>query len=678
MQTATTDPLIGRILEGRYRIRARLAIGGMSTVYAAVDERLDRHVAVKVMSSSLGADPAFVNRFAHEARAAARLSHVNTVSVYDQGSDAGHVFLVMELVRGRTLRDLLRERGLLSPAEAVSIMEPVLSALAAAHRAGLVHRDVKPENILLADDGVVKVADFGLARAVEADAAATHTGLMMGTVAYSSPEQFRRGHADTRSDVYSAGIVLFELLTGRTPYQGPTAMAVAYRHVHEDVPPPSTWQRGIAGPLDDLVRRATSRDAAGRPVDAGTLLAQIHDVRRELRLPVLPVPPRPRGPNGNPTQVLGATAGPRPHPGARDTRTGTGRDQPTIRDPRTGPPVQYTLVAGEHTPVGAEHTLIAGEHTLVAGAHTARNRPPRRRRRRFVRTLIGALLLLLVCAAIIFGSWWFTAGRYTSIPDVRDRPTRDAVTALRAHGLQVVTDRAQVSDTVVRGAVIRSEPGSGARILPGHTVHVTPSAGPRTYALPDVRGRTRAAAAQALAALSRVPVRVTYAERADDRVAAGSVVTTDPAPGTRVAKDATVVVYVSTGAPFVAVPDVRDAGVDAATATLSAAKFQVRTTDDFSDTVAPGQVISQDPGGGSQQREFSTVTLSISQGPELIEVPALPRLDDADDAEQRLRAAGFEVTRRKHFGGLNGLVISTDPRAGTKLKRGSTVTINVI
>ena len=229
----------------------------MSTVYAAVDERLDRLVAVKVMSSALSADPNFGDRFAREARAAARLTHLNVVSVYDQGHEAApdghHVFLVMELVEGRTLRELLRERGRLSPAQAVSIMEPVLSALAAAHRAGLVHRDVKPENILLSDDGVVKVADFGLARAVETDAAATRTGLMMGTVAYCAPEQISEGRADPRSDVYAAGVVLFELLTGTPPFKGDSAMNVAYQHVNSRVPAPSSRVKGVPNEIDEIV-----------------------------------------------------------------------------------------------------------------------------------------------------------------------------------------------------------------------------------------------------------------------------------------------------------------------------------------------------------------------------------------------------------------------------------------
>src|SRR3978361_1571377 len=264
VQTAAGDRIVGRVLEGRYRVLERLARGGTSTVYSAGDERLHRPVAVKVMSAALSTDPAFADRFAREARVAARLSHPNAVSVYDQGTDGSHVFLVMELVRGRTLRDLLRERGVLSPAQAVSIMEPVLGALAAAHRAGLVHRDVKPENILLSDDGAVKVADFGLARAIEADASSTRTGLMMGTVAYCPPEQISRGSADARSDVYSAGVVLFELLTGTAPYLGDSAMAVAYQHVHSAVPAPASRQHGGPPQLDAVVGRGPPRQTAPR------------------------------------------------------------------------------------------------------------------------------------------------------------------------------------------------------------------------------------------------------------------------------------------------------------------------------------------------------------------------------------------------------------------------------
>ena len=337
MQTATADPLVGRLLEGRYRILDRIARGGMSVVYAAVDERLDRRVAVKVMASSLSADPKFSDRFAREARAAARLTHVNTVAVYDQGVDdsAGHhVFLVMELVSGRTLRDLIRERQSarrgFSPAEAVSIMEPVLSALSAAHRAGLVHRDVKPENILLSDEGLVKVADFGLARAIDADAASTRTGLMMGTVAYCAPEQIVHGRSDQRSDVYSAGIVFFELLTGQPPFRGDSAMNVAYQHVHSRVPAPSSRVKGIPTPIDEIVVAATDSDPSGRPVDASAFLAELADTRAQLALPVVPVPPRMRTqPHAERTQHAALRAGRRAHgehrPGAHDRSHGAHR-----------------------------------------------------------------------------------------------------------------------------------------------------------------------------------------------------------------------------------------------------------------------------------------------------------------------------------------------------------------
>ena len=258
---------MGGVLEGRYLLTARIARGGMSTVYRAVDTRLDRQVAVKVMSAGLSNDPAFGDRFAREARTAARLSHVNAVSVFDQGGDAGHVFLVMELVEGRTVRDLLRENGHLPPALALSVIEPVLSALASAHRAGLVHRDIKPENILISNDGVVKVADFGLARAVEFDDVAARTGVMMGTVAYCPPEQISRGPCDQRSDVYSAGVVLFELLTGQAPFAGDSPMAIAYQHVHGRVPAPSSR---VATVPPSSTRSSCDRPAAIQRADQPT------------------------------------------------------------------------------------------------------------------------------------------------------------------------------------------------------------------------------------------------------------------------------------------------------------------------------------------------------------------------------------------------------------------------
>ncbi|MFC7643517.1 protein kinase [Streptosporangium lutulentum] len=281
MDTTFTDPLVGKLLDGRYRVESRIARGGMATVYLALDIRLDRTVAVKVMHRSLAEDPSFVRRFIGEAKSVASLSHPNVVHVFDQGTDGDNVYLSMEYVPGRTLRDVLRDRGRLPAREALEVMIPVLAALGAAHQAGLVHRDVKPENVLLSDDGRVKVVDFGLARAIEATNQ-TRTGVMIGTIGYMSPEQVTSGATDARSDVYSAGIMLFELLTGRQPYEGETPMSVAYRHVHDTVPLPSALLPGSPVLLDTLVARATARDPAARPADATALLVAAVEAHRML------------------------------------------------------------------------------------------------------------------------------------------------------------------------------------------------------------------------------------------------------------------------------------------------------------------------------------------------------------------------------------------------------------
>src|SRR3954454_19981193 len=292
MDATLSDPLVDRLLDGRYAIEGRVARGGMASVYVANDVRLERRVAVQGMHPALAEDPEFVARFNREARAAARLSHPDAVSVYDQGTDGGHVFLVMEYVAGSTLRQVLRERGRLSPAEAVAVMDHVLAALGAAHAAGLVHRDVKPENVLVTPDGRVKVADFGLARAIAGTTLTGDDGALLGTAAYVAPEQVRDGVAGARSDVYSACIMFFELLTGSVPFTGDAPVNVAYRHMNEDVPAPSSRASGIPVELDALVRSATAREPAERPADGRALLAQLDQVRTRLGLHgAVPAPP---------------------------------------------------------------------------------------------------------------------------------------------------------------------------------------------------------------------------------------------------------------------------------------------------------------------------------------------------------------------------------------------------
>lgn len=286
---ATADPLDGALLEGRYRVEAMIATGGMSTVYRGLDLRLDRPVALKVMDSRYANDAQFLTRFQLEARAVAKLKDQGLVAVYDQGMDAARPFLVMELIEGGTLRELLRERGPMPPYATVAVLQPVLGGLAVAHRAGLVHRDIKPENVLISDDGGVKLVDFGLVRAF-AEAGITSTSVILGTAAYLSPEQVSNGSASPRSDVYSVGILAYELLTGATPFTGDSALAVAYQRIDNDVPPPSSAIAGVPPQLDEFIARATSRDPDARFADASDMRAELADIAEELQLPSFRVP----------------------------------------------------------------------------------------------------------------------------------------------------------------------------------------------------------------------------------------------------------------------------------------------------------------------------------------------------------------------------------------------------
>lgn len=681
MQTATSDSLVGRLLEGRYRILDRIARGGMSTVYAAVDERLDRRVAVKVMSSTLSADPAFTDRFSREARAAARLMHVNAVAVYDQGvddsADGHHVFLVMELVQGRTLRDLIRERvgehRRFSAAEAVSIMEPVLSALSAAHRAGFVHRDVKPENILLSDDGLVKVADFGLARAVDADATSTHTGAMMGTVAYCAPEQITQGRCDQRSDVYSAGIVLFELLTGRPPYQGDSAMNVAYQHVNSRVPAPSSRVRDVPTPIDEIVVAATDRDPSGRPSDASAFLAEIADARAELQLPIVPIPPRSRR--------TGAGARPAAYRGAGG---GTGRVHRT-RAPVGG---ERTEVIGGHAV--HQHTQVVAEDRsgdTMTGAPPppivippGRRMPqsPRARRRR--RRLIALVLVLLLGGLSVAGG--LTAAHLyrewnTHVPNVSGDSAAAARSLLRTTGYAVdasVTSR--FSETVPQGQVIGTIPRQGHRLAQGKAVRLIISLGKDRVPVPDVSAQTLSAAETSLQERG-LRFDPTPRTRTSLTVKQGRVIATDPPAQAQIKRSQVITLIVSSGLPTVTVPTVTPGTpYDQARQALQQAHFSVSRTSDYSDTVPAGGVISITPSG--QATYGSTITVDVSNGPPLVTVPDITPLEPYSDLQAQLQQLGLVPNVIRWLGGTNGRVVRIDPGSGTQLPKGSTVRVWVV
>lgn len=303
MAPVTSDPLVGELLDGRYRVEARIASGGMSTVYRGLDLRLDRPVALKVMDSRYAGDQQFLTRFQREARAIARLKDPGLVAIFDQGSDPAHPYLVMELVDGGTLRELLAERGPMPPHAMAAVLRPVLSGLGVAHRAGLVHRDIKPENVLIAVDGEVKLVDFGLVRAI-AEAGITSTSVILGTAAYLSPEQVEGKPTGPRSDVYATGIMAFELLTGTTPFIGDNALTVAHQRLDRDVPPPSSVIEGVPPPLDAFIARATARRHEDRFADAADMGAALEQTAEELALPHFRVPaPSRRAPDPDATVV---------------------------------------------------------------------------------------------------------------------------------------------------------------------------------------------------------------------------------------------------------------------------------------------------------------------------------------------------------------------------------------
>jgi len=353
---ATYDPLEGTLLDGRYRVATKIATGGTSTVYRGLDTRLDRPVALKVMDSRYAGDQQFLTRFQLEARTVARLKDPGLVAVYDQGLDARHPFLVMELVEGGTLRELLSERGPMPPHAVAAVLRPVLGGLAAAHRAGLVHRDVKPENVLISDEGDVKIVDFGLVRAVAA-AGITSTSVILGTAAYLSPEQVRDGNASPRSDVYAGGIVAYELLTGQTPFSGDSALSVAYQRLDTDVPVPSTVIDGVPEQFDELVARATARDPAARYADAQEMGAELEAIVDELALPEFRVP-TPR----NSAQHRSAAL----HRSQIDQHQTTEQQQPPAQRPPVHHPTRQLPRGPQDWPAEAE-ARTDGEYQEISG-----------------------------------------------------------------------------------------------------------------------------------------------------------------------------------------------------------------------------------------------------------------------------------------------------------------------
>ncbi|MEU5007049.1 Stk1 family PASTA domain-containing Ser/Thr kinase [Streptomyces albidoflavus] len=623
------------MLDGRYRVDALIAVGGMATVYRALDTRLDRVVALKVMHPELAADASFVERFIREARSVARLSHPNVVGVFDQGAEGAYVYLAMEYVPGCTLRDVLRERGALTPRAALDVLEPVLAALGAAHRAGFVHRDMKPENVLIGDDGRVKVADFGLVKAV--DTVTNTTGAVLGTVSYLAPEQIEQDDvADARVDVYACGVVLYEMLTGGRPHSGDSPAQVLYRHLNEDVPPPSAAVPHLGPELDRLVAVATSRAPEGRPEDAVALLALARDARAALDDAALDaVPPA-------------ALEGDR-----------------SIAEDRTSVIPRFSTPARPTDDDGVQRTSV------LAAAPPEPPAPRRRlgnRRKGGLAALVAVLLVLCVGA----GVWYINSGQFTRVPPLLAKTEDEARQRLADAGLKVGGVDKAYSDTADRGTVTKTDPGTGERVRGNGSVNLTVSLGPRKVTVPRVEGMALDKAKARLRDAGLEPGMVTRAF--SDSVAKGEVVSTDPSAGTERRGGSAVALVVSKGAP-VEVPDVAGSSLQEATEALKEAGLKVSTADEriFSEH-EKGAVAAQSPKPGTELAKGGEVELTLSKGPDLVEVPDVTGQKE-DEARKTLEGAGFKVDVSRWFFG--DTVWDQSVEGGETAPRGSEITIRV-
>ncbi len=643
MESALADVLIGRTLDRRYHVRARIAHGGMATVYLATDTRLDRQVALKVMHADLARDAEFVGRFIGEAKSVARLSHPNIVAVFDQGSDGEYLYLAMEYVPGWTLRSMLRERGWFGHAEALEIMDPILSGLAAAHHAGIVHRDVKPENVLLTADGRVKVVDFGLARA-QAAAGHTRTGTIIGTVAYIAPEQVTGGVTDFRTDVYAAGVVMWEMLTGRQPHTGESPLAVAYKHVNADVPAAASYVSGLPPAVGQLVRAATSRDPRLRPADAGAFL---HAVR------VL------RGADES-DAITGAWADPAAgypgagYPGAGGAGyPGAGMAAPGANGFTSG----YAGFDGQgasHTmvvPAGAGYPAGSGYADGYAGGDGYRAPEPFLQRWLFSRRLAVLAAVAAAAAAIGIGGWWLASGRYTPLPSVDGIPYAVAARQLRAAGFLVREGTQVVDASVPRGDVIGTAPSG--RAMRGATIVLTVSSGPRMITVPPVNGQTLA---NAVALLRKAGLTVSGTPRdvAADGVAVGTVTGTTPPAGTSWPATSTVYVNVVAG---MALPPLVGENISVIQGWAQSNNIQLRQVQ-VQGNQPQGIIVRQAPAPGSPVAPGGTVTVYVSNGPAQVPVPNV-RGERFGQAKRQLEQLGFKVQGRQF--GFGNTVFGTSP-----------------
>ena len=629
--------LSGELIDGRYQLTRQIANGGMASIYEALDTRLDRKVAVKIMHPHLAQDEAFVNRFIREAKAAAALSHPNIVAVQDQGwnqNGVPAVFLVMELIEGHTLRDYLNERGRFEIRDAINYLVPILSALSAAHDLGIVHRDIKPENIMVSKEGRIKVADFGLARgALIGSTMTAESSVILGSVSYLSPEQVARGIADSRSDVYAVGVVAFEMLTGEKPFMADSPIQIAYMHVNEVIPTLKSKRADIPESLSDLIAAATDRNPDMRPRTAGDFLNTLEEIQREL------------------------------DPKTNQMKLELDLPVDVIKEKARGK-VKKEITQEK------EQTLVTPEPTREVKVDKEKKRRTSKRVRR------NRKIALLLAVALGVGLWYtlIGPGSRVVVPSVVGGTYDQAVSTLSPLGLTALVIEKKFDEEISKGAIIESDPPGGGRVAAGGEVKLIISKGPERYIIPPTVGLTPEAASAALKKYPLILGATTQVFNKD--VPKGFVISTDPKSGTQVKRGATVSIVVSKGVETAALASYVGKSGEQALNELTDAGFNVESTYAFSETVLSGAVVSQSPSGVDVAPKGSKVSIVVSKGSQYVFIPNLFSIEQSK-AIKTLQDLELKVVVKKLGVKKTKKVTNVVPKVGSKVKRGSTVTITV-
>jgi len=629
--------LTGELIDNRYLLQRQIASGGMATIYAGLDTRLDRPVAVKIMHAHLANDEAFVSRFIKEAKATAALSHPNIVSIQDQGWNEGGppaVFLVMELVEGSTLRDYLNENGSLTVEQTFQLITPVLSALSAAHRIGIIHRDIKPENILISKDGRIKVADFGLARNIAMGQTMTaESSVVLGSVSYLSPEQVQRGVADARSDIYAVGIVLFEMLTGSKPYSGETPIQIAYRHVNDRIPNIQTIKSEIPASLAELVYEVTAPNPDHRPKNAEELLSKLKEIQSQI------------------------------DPKRRQMSLELDLPPMVSKKSKKGK-VSVTSAFGGIKEKTSQ--LISSKPNNISKPEDSIRTKKRKVSKRVRRNRIIALFLFIV---ILLSGYKILNANKISVPSLVGMSQNEAKSSLKNLGLSIQVVEEVFSEDVAKGKIIATKPGGGGKISPSGTVGLVVSKGQERIVLPSLNGLTPDVASGKISDLGLSVGQVN--ESFDMKVAAGFVIGTDPKDGSEVRRKSIVNLIVSKGVEQLSLSSYVGKGGEQALSELSDLGFDVNVKYSFSDNIFKGQVITQTPEKSDLISKGSKIELVISKGSEFVFVPNVLG-KNKNDASVDLENLGLKVSVKG-----SGKVNNITPSIGSKVKQGTVITITL-